>query len=497
MKSVYGWVMIVLGAAAVPAMAADDAALRYQSKGLDQAVYRLVEVIDDTGGGSSATTAYVRFVATPGINETDLTYVASMSTRPMATGGQIPGFDPNPNFFDPKSSGNRVTIDRFGKMKGNVSHQDTDLPGGLGQNWEFALPELSPKGETSWHTSRPMSLIVRPRFGMMMMGHQATPATRTYDYTLGAPDDDAQSIDVTTDINTDGQGNMSEHVTGKGSLVFDRKRGLMQSLNEKLDASITLSAKEYKAAISLDMQLLTAEQVDKLKADADAANARMAQFLKDNPPGKRARQGGVEVHPKHQEWADQIDLPFGAKRTDYVGDSDGGGPFVKAGDGTRPVIGLRLRLGSWANHKMIGNVEPLFDKPDDAAAPGGNPSDKETVILATDGYVVGGLWMNGPDYADALRVIFMKKTATGVDTKDAYVSPWFGQPIGPDRIKLGCTGQLVVGVYGRQGLNTNALGLVMLADANAPGGTSNDPTDDPNFQGTKPAAPVPPKDPAK
>jgi hypothetical protein len=224
----------------------------------------------------------------------------------------------------------------------------------------------------------------------------------------------------------------------------------------------------------------------------------MAQFWKDNPRDNQgAGQAGVKQHPRHEEWADQIDLPFGTKRTDFVGSSDGGGPFVKAGNGTRPVIGLRLRMGSWDNHKMIGRVEPLYDKPEDTPAADGNPFGRETLILAKDGYVVGGLWMNGPDGADALRVIFMKKTATGVDTKDAYVSPWFGQTIGPDRIKLGCTGQLIVGVYGRQGLNTDALGLVMQTDANAPGGTSNDPTDDPNYQGTKPTAPVTPTAPAK
>ena len=492
--------MMALGAAAVQAMAADDPHLQYQSKALDQAVYRLVEVIDDVGGGSSGTTAYVRFVATPGNNEIDLTYIASMSTRPMATGGQVPGSDPNPNFFDPKSSGNRVTIDRFGKIKSNVSHQDTHLPGGLGQNWELALPELSPKGETSWHTSKPMTLIVQPRFGMMLMGrNQATHATLTNDYTLGMADNDVQTINVTLDITSDGQRNLAEHVTGNGALVFDRKRGLMQSLNEKLDASLTLNGQEHSAAITLDMELLSSEQVDKLKSDAAAANARMAAFLKDNPRGKqRADKGDVEAHPKHEEWADAIELPSGTKRSDYVGNSEGGGPFVKAGDGTRPLIGVRLRMGSWANHKMIGNIEPLFDKTAAApATPGGNSFDKETVIMAKDGYVVGGMWMNGPDYADALRVIFMKKTATGVDVKDAYVSPWFGQTIGQDRIKLGCTGEPVVGVYGRQGLNTDALGLVMQAGANSPSNASKDPTDDPSFQGTKSTAPATPKAPAK
>lgn len=53
-----------------------------------------------------------------------------------------------------------------------------------------------------------------------------------------------------------------------------------------------------------------------------------------------------------------------------------------------------------------------------------------------------------------------------------------------DCIKLGCKGQSVVGVYGRQGLNTNALGPVMKAAAADGSSKGKDPTDDPNYQGS-------------
>ena len=314
-----------------------------------------------------------------------------------------------------------------------------------------------------------------------------------------------QSIDVSTDIHSTDNGNTSEQVTGTGKLVFDRKRGLLTSLNEKLDATITIDGKQTTATITLDLQLLTPDQVEKFKADAADRKAKLAEMMAKNPPGSRARAGrgdaagdgqSVPTAVKKEEWADAIKLPEGTARTDFVGDSDGGGPFVKAGEGDRPMIGLKLKMGAWNGHKMIGEVDPIYDKPADATE-GSHGDDKETVILAKDGYVIGGLWLNGPDMTDAVRVIFMKKTADGVDIKDAYVSPWFGKPIGDDRVKVGCDGKTAVGVFGRQGMNTNAMGLVMQSGGKAAAANAPDPTDDPNYQGSKGAKPATPAVPGK
>jgi hypothetical protein len=465
---------LVVLVSTLPAMAADPPPLHYAFKGVDRVTYRIIETLDDPTG-PTVTTAYVSYAPTIGVNEIDLTYRASMVTRPVRVGIDLPPFTPPANFFETGGS-NKATIDLFGKVRMHESRQDTFLPAALGQNWQMALPELSPSGQGAWHVSHTMTLFERPHFGGPIAMQHVAPiaATQTFDCSVGEVKGDTVNIGYNTDLATSGpaNANFSEHLSGRGTIQFDLKRGLVQSLSAKYRVDANVQGRNHQVPVTLEVQLLSADQVARLKADADARAAELKRFAESRP----RRTAPTAKGEQSRAWAESIDLPAGTQKTDFVGDSNGGGPFVKVAADLKPVIGFRLRVGDWAGHKMIGKIEPLYEKPADL-----HPAN-ETIVLAKDGYAVGGLWANGPDFADALRVIFMKQTPTGVDPKDAYVGPWIGQIVGPERIKLGCNGQSVVGVYGRQGLNTNALGLVMKAAAADSKG--NDPTDDPNYQGT-------------
>ncbi len=484
---------MVLSTSAAFSRADGDARLEYHFKGGDRVFYRVTEKIEDDKG-TSVTVAYVGFEPRAYRSELELTYAASMATRPMAAGGVMPEVPPNPNLFehDWKS---RVTIDHLGKVQGNESRQDTSLPGAIAQNWQIMLPELGDKGQSSWQSTRTIAVVSRggvgpvgPRFGRMpMQNGGATKANIKTNYTLHTgPEENAPTADFTISLDTEGNGNFSEHATGSGSFVFDTNLGLVQSLNEKLDANVSLAGKDEHATITVDVQLLEKEQVDRLIADAKARTDEL-QKLKDRVAARtdKSKAGAVgtddDKTEKDHQWIEKLEFPSGTAPTDFVGHPRGGSPFIKAGDGTRPMIGLKYRIGSWG-HPVIGSVEPLYEKPDDM-----HPKN-ETIVLARDGYVVGGFWTNAPDGTTALRIIFMKKTETGVDVKDAYVSEWINKPTGEDRIKLGCTGQWVVGLFGRQGMNTDAFGLVMKSAA---GAKTADPTDDPNYAGTNvPAKPA-------
>jgi hypothetical protein len=88
--------------------------------------------------------------------------------------------------------------------------------------------------------------------------------------------------------------------------------------------------------------------------------------------------------------------------------------------------------------------------------------------------VVGGLVVNtqkehvkGPG---AIQVIFMKIDPANPNkllTSDQYRSIWYGtiEKTTP-KVALGGKGEVVVGIFGRQGLNTDAIGLI-LKDAKA------------------------------
>ena len=101
------------------------------------------------------------------------------------------------------------------------------------------------------------------------------------------------------------------------------------------------------------------------------------------------------------------------------------------------------------------SLRPAVGRPADAT------STDATLCLAKDGYVVGGIIVNSIDDADGLQILFMKSTDAGVDVNDSYKSPWFGVSSGATPTQLAGNGQRVIGTFGRQGLNNNALGLVV------------------------------------
>ena len=140
---------------------------------------------------------------------------------------------------------------------------------------------------------------------------------------------------------------------------------------------------------------------------------------------------------------DAIQIPQGSAKTEMVGGT-GGGPYLKVSKDRQDVIGFTIRIGHWAGHPVLGRVDPLYEAPANMNPP------RSTVCLAKPGYVVGGIVVGDQDGAAGMSVIFVKKTATGVDVSDTYSSPWFGYDEGTKHTLAG-HGERVIGTFGRQG----------------------------------------------
>ena len=153
-----------------------------------------------------------------------------------------------------------------------------------------------------------------------------------------------------------------------------------------------------------------------------------------------------------QDYSDT--LPDGTSETAMVGGS-GGSAYVRADPQKRFVIGFAIRLGQWNGHGTIGRCEPLYQIPSDPV-----PSDM-TICMAKTGYVVSGVIVNKIDGADGLQIVFARYQWSNVDLKDTYTSDWFGDPQGTDQTQLAGHGERVIGTFGRQGLNNDAIGLVI------------------------------------
>jgi len=128
----------------------------------------------------------------------------------------------------------------------------------------------------------------------------------------------------------------------------------------------------------------------------------------------------------------------------------GGAGFEQLDPDHRPVLGFRYQLGNWGGQEVIAKIEPLFDR----------STSGEDVVMAKDGYQVGGLLADSGDFVNALRVIFVRAEAGQLDSGDTYMSDWIGTSTNATPHKLGGDGRTVVGVFGRQGLVTDALGLL-------------------------------------
>ncbi len=154
-------------------------------------------------------------------------------------------------------------------------------------------------------------------------------------------------------------------------------------------------------------------------------------------------------------------LPTGAIETAMVG-GHGGSPYLRTDRERRIVTGFIIGIGSWSGHLTIGRCEPLWTTPTEAV-----PSGCE-LCMAKDGYAVGGVVVKSLDGADGIQVIFMKLTGDGVDAADSYTSAWYGALQPGKQTQLAGHGERVIGTFGRQGMNMDAIGLVVEPRPTAP-----------------------------
>ncbi|HEY8750730.1 MAG TPA: serine protease [Tepidisphaeraceae bacterium] len=134
---------------------------------------------------------------------------------------------------------------------------------------------------------------------------------------------------------------------------------------------------------------------------------------------------------------------------------NGGMPIQLRGSNLRDVVGFAYEMATWDEKGIIRRLVPFYTRP-----PASLPA---SIVMAREGYVVGGILVDSDQYAHAFRVIFMRVDGGRIDTTDNYLSDWIGQPIsGLPPKQLAGHGEHVVGVCGRKGLNMDAVGLLVL-----------------------------------
>ena len=147
------------------------------------------------------------------------------------------------------------------------------------------------------------------------------------------------------------------------------------------------------------------------------------------------------------------------KRTPLVG-GKGGGTYTRFSSTGENVVGFRYDIGTWSGNTIVHTLEPIY------ASTASRPASKRLqVVQARTGYIVGGMLVDGKDYANAIRIIFIAWDGTQTHPEDTYMSDWLGTPIDDQPTQLAGHGERVIGIHGRRGLNFDALGLVLAADS--------------------------------
>jgi hypothetical protein len=143
-----------------------------------------------------------------------------------------------------------------------------------------------------------------------------------------------------------------------------------------------------------------------------------------------------------------------AGRDTAVAGGQGGFPFRSASPTSQPMIGLAWTSGSWAGQKVIGRLEPLFNHD--------VPRGIQASVIAREGYVVGGVSVEGDDFVRAIQIVFVRSSADGrLDPTDAYASDWIGHPAGKKVQAIDSRGTVVIGIQGRRAAILDAVGLVL------------------------------------
>jgi hypothetical protein len=158
------------------------------------------------------------------------------------------------------------------------------------------------------------------------------------------------------------------------------------------------------------------------------------------------------------------------KETDYVG-AGGDIPFRSVVRSGSVLVGFELTYTEHWGEKIIKSVRPLYltassPKTPVKGAKYGWPSVQVQQVKAKPGYAVGAITAKGDIFSGGIcgfSITYMKINGDELDPDDSYESDWVGgKGKNKKAVKLGGTGALVVGVFGK--LSQQALKPVTYTD---------------------------------
>ena len=456
--------LIVL--APLSARAAD--ALKYEFKGEAHPAY-LVIIRAELPDAVETRTGIVAFdikSVDPANGQIHLSCASQFNTdrqpnRGGAAAAQPGGAPANLPNLPNASGGSEVVL----SPQGDVVRTDGKGGGGqipylLGDAAPLLLPPLDAGGAATWTTRRDIEIENRqenrrwPPPPPWDRGPVVTSTQKAHDtitYAAGAPENGLVPIKRDESLATDEMvgGNPALKITGSGTVQFDPAAGMVRSFERSYTIESNHNNATLRVPITLSARLLTADELTAAKAKQEVAAAAMQARFKKMDDDREAQTAGMD----------------GAVKSEQIGGT-GGGPFARVDGEQRPVIGIRYKLGDWGGHHIMRELDPLYEKPTEPA------KDDFKDIMARPGYAVSGLVVNyNKENNDlyAIQIGFAPLKDGKLAKVGAYRTPWLGQydRKAANKVLVTKDGQPAIGFFGRQGLNTDAIGLLW-KDPSAP-----------------------------
>jgi len=154
------------------------------------------------------------------------------------------------------------------------------------------------------------------------------------------------------------------------------------------------------------------------------------------------------------------------KRSKSAG-GPGGGPFEIVPAMPSLLVGFEYTTSTfYGGHLTVKSVRPIFRNRDGESIGDwhGVPHGKIRREKAKDGYVVAGIVAQSGHRVDGIRLIYMRVKNGRLNPDDTYRSKWIGGHGGGAETLYAANGYPIVGVYGRQGHDLDAIGFIQVDD---------------------------------
>lgn len=145
------------------------------------------------------------------------------------------------------------------------------------------------------------------------------------------------------------------------------------------------------------------------------------------------------------------------QRTDKAG-GPGGAAYSIVDNQRRPVRGFRWKMSTWFKEPTLAELTPVYEARE---APTSELEAEPFLVMAKEGYAVGGINVIADKFVRGVQVIFMKLDGDRLNPEDKYSSDWIGAETSESTATLTNDGKMVIGVFGGKGAVMDSIGLIL------------------------------------